>query len=323
MNELIFEKLKQKLLEFKDVDYGYKQDKNNPQNITNQTYLNSLKLLNYLIYEPEVFLTYNRSVQFEFQLNNSYLEVEVFDNHYSIWGDNTYIQYNDNGINIKLDDLFEVINHIKIFYNGLPKKSVLFTGAFNPPTIAHYHMIESSINNGFDYVIFATSNQKFLDRKQKKIKNNSGFAYSEKERIEMLLAMTFENPKVLIFGVEQGYTYEVLCAVKNKYNITNLYFAMGSDKLNEIDRWGFHNQLLKEFCFYVLIRGSDNENIVKQKCNHLFENTNYIIGKDNEEYKNISATQVRFKIVNNEDISYLVHPKVKKILQNKKHPLRN
>ena len=40
----------------------------------------------------------------------------------------------------------------------------------------------------------------------------------------MMLEMTYENEKVLIFGIEQGYTYEVLTSVKNKYNIQTLYF---------------------------------------------------------------------------------------------------
>ena len=314
MKNEILKKLKQQLMDFKDKDYGFKQDKNNPQNISFKTYTNSLQLLDKLIYEPELFLTYNRSVQFEFQLGESYLEIEIFEDFYEIWGENTYIKYEDDGQKIEIQNLFEVINHIKIFFNGLPNNSVLFTGAFNPPTIAHYHMIESSLNNGFDYVIFATSNQKFLDKKQKKVKDKSSFAYSEQERINMLLCMTYENPQVLIFGVEQGYTFEVLYTVKEKYNIKNLYFAMGSDKLNEISRWGFHDRLLKEFCFYVLIRGEDNFDIVKEKCNLLFSNTKYIIGKDNEKYKDISATQVRFKIANNEPLDNLVHPNLNILL---------
>mgnify|MGYP007028174570 CR=1 FL=1 len=40
--------------------------------------------------------------------------------------------------------------------------------------------------------------------------------------------MTYENEKVLIFGIEQGYTYEVLTSVKNKYNI--LYSELKIEK---------------------------------------------------------------------------------------------
>ena len=179
-------------------------------------------------------------------------------------------------------------------------------------TIAHYHMIDSANDAGnFDYIIFAISNQKFLDRKQKR---NKDYAYSEKERLEMILAMTYKLDNVLIFGVEQGYTYDVLCAVKEKYKCESLYFALGSDKLKEIGKWGHHDQLLKEFCFYVLQR-KDSLTIIKNKCKELFGETKYIIGQDNKDYENISATMIRQKIKNNEDFKGLVHENVYKTLK--------
>jgi nicotinate (nicotinamide) nucleotide adenylyltransferase len=298
-----------KLMQFRDADYG-----NNPENIKEETYQLALKLLKHITKNVELFLTYNKSVQFEFHDANKYLEIEVFSNKFSIWGDHTDIDYGDNGIEFDENMLFEVINHIKIFYNGIPNNSVLFTGAFNPPTIAHHSMIQSALNRhllAFDYVIMGLSNQKFLDKKQSKVKDESGFAFSEQQRLDMMLEMTYEDDRVLIFGIERGYTYEVLCAVKEKYNIENLYFAMGSDKLNEIQRWGFHDNLLNDFKFYVLVRGEDNIDIVNQKCESIFKNHNFVThSPKNQQYKDISATDVRMLYVHKQDYSILVYPKV-------------
>lgn len=291
-----------RLLEFKNSNYM------EHKNISEKCYQLSLKLLKFITYNVEIFLTYNQTVQFEFERKGKYLEVEVSENEFNILGTKTDIEYGDKGTSFKENMLFEVINHIKMFFNGIPKNSVLFTGAFNPPTIAHYHMINSALkNNNFDYVIFALSNQDFLNKKQEKLND---YAYSEKERLEMILSMTYDLPNVLIFGIEQGYTYEVLCAIKEKYKLQSLYFAMGSDKLNEIQMWGFHDKLLRQFCFYTLIRGNDKKEDVLFKCKNIFKNTKFVIGFDNHNFKDISATEVRNCIKQKKDFSDLVHPKV-------------
>lgn len=305
----------QKLLEFKTCNYG-----KDLQNISDKVYELSLTLLNHITREVEIFLTYNKTVQFEFDLDDKYLEIEVMENGFNIWGNNLdFFNYGDNGIYLEENKLYEVINHIKIFFNGKPNNSILFTGAFNPPTIAHQNVIESSLRRhklNFDYVIIALSNQKFLDKKQSKIKDETNFAYSEQQRLDMMLEMTYENEKVLIFGIEQGYTYEVLTSVKNKYNIQTLYFAMGSDKLNEIQHWGYHDKLLKEFYFYILIRGNDDLDCVNEKCKNIFIDNNFVLhlAKDSK-YQNISATQVRKCIKNNLDYSTLVNKNVKNYLK--------
>lgn len=305
------EEVLKKLKEFKTENYGKYLE-----NISEKCYNLAVKLLKHLAYEPEAFITYAGTVQFEYQQEGNYMEIEISDNGYSIWSESDlynslYGAENDNGVNFQEDEMYEVINFVKMFHMGKPQNPVLFTGAFNPPTIAHYHMIDSAIQNGnFDYVIFALSNQTFLNKKQAK---SNDMAYSEQERLEMVLEMTWENKNVLIFGIEKGYTYNVLCDVKEKYQIGNLYFAMGSDKLQEISRWGYHDKLLSEFCFYVLMRGEDTLETVTKKCDDIFSNTHYKIGQDNSEYKDISATMVRKAIQKKDgfsDYEKLVHPNV-------------
>ena len=73
--------------------------------------------------------------------------------------------------------------------------------------------------------------------------------------------------------------------------------------------------LLTEFNFYVLIRGDDDYKKVVHKCNKIFKDTKYVLGKENQKYKNISATQVRRMIDNKENYKELLEEHVFKYLK--------
>lgn len=306
--------IKKKILEF--AEYKDNWNENGASSFSKKVIKNALELEKYLYIGdniiPDIFPTACNSLQIEYEDENRYLEIEIKKDKYGIY---KKINGIESEFYLGLDKVYEIINIIKLFYKPNIDSAILFTGAFNPPTVAHFHMIESANNAyNFDYIIFAISNQKFLDKKQRK---TGDYAYSEKERLEMILAMTYKESNVLVFGVEEGYTYQVLCAVKEKYKCKSLFFALGSDKLSEIGRWGYHDKLLTEICFYILQR-EDNLSYIKEKCDKLFSKTKYIIGKDNEKYKNISATLVRKRIKDNKDYKELVTESVFKVIKSKK-----
>lgn len=292
------EKIKNDIISFgklKDNWDGYKA-----KAITQPVIDNALNLLRLCTREPFVAPTACNTIQFEYEIGDKYFEIECTDYGYEIYRNLSGKEYERS---FEKEQLYKVVNEMKIFFNGYPIKPVLFTGAFNPPTIAHKHMINSAIENGgFDYVIFAISNQRFLNKKQARLKDT---AYSEVDRLNMILEMTAKDERVIVFGVEEGYTYNVLCKVKETYNIDKLYFALGSDKLQEVERWGHSNDLLTQFCFYVLQR-NHSDDYVNTECERIFARTEYIIGSDNEEFKDISATQVRKQIKEGTDYRNLV-----------------
>lgn len=254
--------------------------------------------------QPKITPTIKNMIWIEWEKENRYLKLEISEVSYKFFDNKN----SDKETWVFLpEQVHLVINKIKMFHYNSPKRAVLFSGAFNPPTIAHYHVCESALNTGlFDFVIMATSNQSFLDKKQAKI---GGYSYLEKDRLNMLIEMTYQNPQILVFGIEEGYTYDVLCAVKEFFSFKDMYFALGSDKLQEIGRWGRHNKLLKQFNFYILNR-NDTIEYINEKCRELFSNVNYIIAENNDRYKDISATEVRRRIRANEDFSDLVHKNV-------------
>ena len=79
-----------------------------------------------------------------------------------------------------------------------------------------YYFIENDINNKsgglkkMPRILSAgiTELNIYKFKTYRKIKDETNFAYSEQQRLDMMLEMTYENEKVLIFGIEQGYTYE-------------------------------------------------------------------------------------------------------------------
>lgn len=228
----------------------------------------------------------------------------------NVWDFGNVIRWTDKGIkiNIEIEILFKHFLYIP--------KACLFTGSFNPPTAAHAEMAEAALNaENFTFFIYAASNHEFLQKKMKKLKNTKEAGiFSEKQRLRMLLLMTRDKPDVLVFGIEQGYTYDVLKAVQDRYSIDNLFFALGSDKLREIGRWGNHNSLLQEFSFYVVQRDEHREYIYEE-CRRLFKDTEYAVGIHANKHYDISATMVRRAIAEGKDYKEMVSPEVYHELQ--------
>lgn len=196
--------------------------------------------------------------------------------------------------------LYEVLNLIKLFYMGEPGNSVLFTGAFCPPHKGHEHLVKEAAER-FDCVFMAISNQKFLVNKFKKSKQEMTWCFPENYRLDFLVGMTWNMPKVILHGVEEGYTYNVLRDVNNKYKPKSLWFTCGSDKLEEIPRWGFHDKLLVDFGFYVLQRDSDDIEAIRKRCDDIFKN--YSIAKQSE-YSDASSTKIR-EALSRDDFDYI------------------
>ena len=268
------------------------------------------RFLKYIIFDYELFPTAAESVQFEFDFDNTYVEIEITKEGYEIYSE-------DNGKEFtwfcEYDQLYNVINILKLKVNKSRNKAVLITGSFNPPTIAHYHMIENAIHDVKpDFVVFGLANNRFVTKKMSRV---NGYVYSEQDRLEMILTMTYNNPNVLIYGIETGYTYDTLCSVKENFKFKDVYFACGDDKIYAVQKWGNHNKLLSEFSFYILTRGNDLEK-TKNDADIIFSNTKYIIGKSNENDRNVSSTKLREKIKNGEKFNDLVTKEVYHLLKN-------
>ena len=162
------------------------------------------KLLENSYYEPKIKMSQDEDfITVYYIFDSSKLVIRVYKNQFVV---DSYIN-GQSAIkdNIKQEnELHVVINIIKMFYLDTDiENAVLFSGAFNPPTIAHYNMIKSAQNRNFDCIIMALSNNEFLKKKMSRATGiDKDMVFSEQQRLEMMLKMTKDIPNAFILGIE-------------------------------------------------------------------------------------------------------------------------
>ena len=170
----------------------------------------------------------------------------------------------------------------------------VFGGSFNPPHKMHLNIGLDLVNKQYvDKVIYVPTGSKY------KYKNN---LLPDKNRLEMLNILT-KNQEYL--GVndyelkdEVVYTCETLAYFKELYPNDQIYFICGADNLSYIDKWKNGEEILNNYKIIVMKRaGEDIEELLK-KFEYYQEN---IIVADVEQ-QDVSSTDIREKLKNNENV---------------------
>lgn len=127
------------------------------------------------------------------------------------------------------------------------KRTVLFGGSFNPPTIAHYEIIKY-LSLNYDEVLI--------------LPNGDSYSFagkvldSFKHRVKMLEIITkeFNNVKILELENQNDFkgTYHTLRLLNHPT------FVLGSDCLDKLHLWKHFDELLRENNFIVFNRGNDD-----------------------------------------------------------------
>ena len=140
------------------------------------------------------------------------------------------------------------------------KRSVLFGGSFNPPTIAHFEIIKYLSKNYDEVIVLPNGDSysfagKILD--------------SFKHRVAMLNLMTQNLPNVKILELENE--QEFLGTYHTLRVLNHLTFVLGADCISKLHLWKHFNELMEENKFIVFNRGdsevlsliNSNENVNK------------------------------------------------------------
>ena len=152
------------------------------------------------------------------------------------------------------------------------KRTVLFGGSFNPPTIAHYEIIKY-LSLNYDEVLILPNG------------DNYSFAGkvldSFKHRVKMLEIITkeFNNVKILELENQNDFkgTYHTLRLLNHPT------FVLGSDCIDKLHLWKHFDELLRENNFIVFNRGNDdvrsllNNNEYLNKSLEKFEIIDFVI----------------------------------------------
>tara|TARA_B100000900_G_scaffold407325_1_gene419850 strand:+ start:2207 stop:2794 length:588 start_codon:yes stop_codon:yes gene_type:complete len=125
------------------------------------------------------------------------------------------------------------------------KKIALFGTSADPPTNGHKKIIEE-LSKVYNLVITYAS-------------NNPAKEHEENLIFRSLLLKTlindFKNPKIFFDQeLSSPWALTTIRKCKNKYNLSNIDFVIGSDLLKEIIDWKNIKELFKEVRLYVIPR---------------------------------------------------------------------
>ena len=175
-------------------------------------------------------------------------------------------------------------------------KIAIYGGSFNPMHIGHEKIV--------DYVLKNLDMDKIIIIPVGIPSHRENNLEQPDTRLKICRDIFKNNKKVEISDIEikskgKSYTYDTLLKLIEIYGKDNEFFEIiGEDSLKNLKTWRNYKELLN-LCKFIVFRRKDNKNII------ILEN----------EYYNISSTEIRNKVKNDEDITGLVNEKVKNLIK--------
>ena len=184
----------------------------------------------------------------------------------------------------------------------------IYGGSFNPMHIGHEKIVDYVLNNlNMDKIIIIPVG--IPSHREKNLEQSD-------TRLKICKEIFKGNKKIEVSDIEiksegKSYTYDTLLKLMDLYGENNEFFEIiGEDSLKSLKTWKNYEELLK-ICKFIVFRRKDDKNIQIDK--EFLNNKNIIILEN--EYYDMSSTEIRNMIKNNEDISAFVNKKVKKLIE--------
>ena len=184
----------------------------------------------------------------------------------------------------------------------------IYGGSFNPMHIGHEKIVDYVLNNlNMDKIIIIpvgipSHRENNLEQSDTRLKICKEIFKGNKK---------IEVSDIEIKGEGKSYTYDTLLKLMDLYGENNEFFEIiGEDSLKSLKTWKNYEELLK-ICKFIVFRRKDDKSI---QIDEEFLNNKNIIILENE-YYDISSTEIRNMVKNNEDISAFVNKKVKKLIE--------
>lgn len=148
---------------------------------------------------------------------------------------------------------------------------IVYGGTFNPPTIAHEKIANLLI-------------EKYKPRKfillpvgdKYTWKDNFASFYHRKNMLKLVFKHSIYEISTIENNDDFKGTYWALNNIRETYNC-DVYFVLGADNIDKLDKWINYEELLREYKFIVLKRKGFNPfNILKDKYQKYVDNFNLI-----------------------------------------------
>ena len=187
-------------------------------------------------------------------------------------------------------------------------KIAIYGGSFNPMHIGHEKIVDYVLKNlDMDKIIIIPVG--IPSHRENNLEQSN-------TRLKICREIFKNNKKVEVSDIEikskeKSYTYDTLLKLIQIYDKDNEFFEIiGEDSLKNLKTWKNYKELLN-LCKFIVFRRKDDKNT---EIDSEFLNNKNIIILENE-YYNISSTEIRNKVKNKEDISGLVNEKVKNLIE--------
>ena len=184
----------------------------------------------------------------------------------------------------------------------------IYGGSFNPMHIGHEKIVDYVLDNlNIDKIIIIPVG--IPSHREDNLEQSD-------TRLKICKEIFKGNKKIEVSDIEiksegKSYTYDTLLKLMDLYGENNEFFEIiGEDSLKSLKTWKNYEELLK-ICKFIVFRRKDDKNI---QIDEEFLNNKNIIILENE-YYDISSTEIRNMVKNNEDISAFVNKKVKKLIE--------
>ena len=184
----------------------------------------------------------------------------------------------------------------------------IYGGSFNPMHIGHEKIVDYVLDNlNMDKIIIIPVG--IPSHRENNLEQSD-------TRLKICKEIFKGNKKIEVSDIEiksegKSYTYDTLLKLMDLYGENNEFFEIiGEDSLKNLKTWKNYEELLK-ICKFIVFRRKDDKNI---QIDEEFLNNKNIIILENE-YYDISSTEIRNMVKNNEDISAFVNKKVKKLIE--------
>lgn len=193
------------------------------------------------------------------------------------------------------------------------KRIGILGGSFDPIHKGHIKLASQAlIENNLDFVFI-------MPAKRNPFKANVKMAGDE-HRLNMIKLAIKDKPFLCLLeneikGEDLSYTYDTMVQLKEEFVDCQLYFIVGLDSFLSLETWYKGPQLLESVSFIVSLRPGYDEKVLSNRVFYYQNkyNTNVSVIKDL--MLNISSTQVRDGIKNNDDISKLLEPEVERYIK--------
>lgn len=187
-------------------------------------------------------------------------------------------------------------------------KIAVYGGSFNPMHIGHEKIVDYVLKNlDMDKIIIIPVG--IPSHRENNLEQSN-------TRLKICKEIFKNNEKVEVSDIEikaegKSYSYDTLLKLIEIYGKDNEFFEIiGEDSLKNLKTWKNYKELLN-LCKFIVFRRKDDKNT---EIDSEFLNNKNIIILENE-YYNMSSTEIRNKVKNKEDISGLVNEKVKNLIE--------